>query len=108
LHEENKNQNNRIVEEVKEEGGSSRLESSQFSQNMSDAFTPILKEVDEAGKVVYKLAYYMAAHFEQIFTEVDANLETFGIKSYVIKNMTLEQVFLAIGDQELKEDREKE
>ena len=69
---------------------------------------PMTKHVDEAGKVVYKLPSYMSSLFNEIFTEVDGNLERFGIKSYAIKNMTLEQVFLAIGDQEIKEDEEKE
>ena len=40
-------------------------------------------------------------HFERIFGEIDSDLARFGIKSYSIRNMTLEQVFIAIGDQEL-------
>ena len=40
----------------------------------------------------------MAKNFGRIFQEVDPNLERYGIKSYRIRNMTLEQVFLAIGD----------
>ena len=58
--------------------------------------------VDESGKVVYKLGNYFAAHFRSIFSVVDNDLEKFGIKSYSIRNMTLEQVFLAIGEQELQ------
>ena len=54
------------------------------------------------------MGHYMAQHFHQIFGEIDADLEKFGIKNYTIKNMTLEQVFLAIGDQEVKDDAAKD
>lgn len=46
--------------------------------------------IDEAGKVVYKLGNYMAAHFGEIFSSVDESLQTYGIKTYAIRNMTLE------------------
>lgn len=65
---------------------------------------PVTHSVDEAGKVVYKLPNYMAARFNDIFAAVDADPASFGINSYTIKNMTLEQVFIAIGDDEQKKD----
>ena len=71
-------------------------------------FSPVTKHVDEAGKVVYKLGHYLAQHFAEIFGSIDGDLEMYGIKDYTVKNMTLEQVFLAIGDQELKSDAEKD
>ena len=46
----------------------------------------------------------MAKEFGPLFEQVDANLQTYGIKDYRIKNMTLEQVFIAIGEQEIKQD----
>ena len=46
----------------------------------------------------------MAKRFGEIFQEVDRDLEGFGIKSYRIQNMTLEQVFLTIGEEEIKQD----
>ena len=46
--------------------------------------------MDEAGKVVYKLAHYMSAHFGEIFGMVDSDPERYNIKEYRIKNMTLE------------------
>ena len=46
----------------------------------------------------------MAAFFGEIFAEVDRDLARFGIKSYSIRNMTLEQVFLAIRDQEIRQE----
>ena len=75
---------------------------------MNNAFKPITKHIDEADREVYKMGHYMAQHFDQIFGEVDVDLEKFGIKNYTIKNMTLEQVFLAIGDQEVKDDAAKD
>jgi len=66
----------------------------------------ITTQVDEAGKIVYKLPNYMAAYFSDIFAEVDQGFLRFGIKSYSIRNMTLEQVFLSNGDQESKKDEE--
>ena len=50
------------------------------------------------------MANYLASQFEQIFSEVDAEPDKFGIESYRIRNMTLEQVFIAIGEEELKAD----
>ena len=55
---------------------------------------------DEAGKIVYKLPNYLAPRFQEIFAPIDREPERFGIKAYTLKNMTLEQVFIAIGDQE--------
>ena len=46
----------------------------------------------------------MAACFGEIFAQVDGDLARFGIKSYTIRNMTLEQVFLAIRDEEIKQE----
>ena len=44
------------------------------------------------------MGHYLAKHFAAIFGTIDGDLATYGIKDYTIKNMTLEQVFLAIGD----------
>lgn len=55
---------------------------------------------------MFKLGHYMAQYFDEMFNVIDRDLENYGIKHYAIKNMTLEQVFLAIGDQELKNDLE--
>ena len=74
---------------------------------MYNAYKSIEYHVDEANHVVYKLGHYLVANFGEIFREIDANPENFGIKSYTIKNMTLEQVFLAIGEQEVKDDAEQ-
>lgn len=71
---------------------------SRADSSVNDAFKPITKHVDEAEKVVYKMGHYLLQHFHEIFREVDADLEKYGIKNYTIKNMTLEQVFLAIGE----------
>ena len=68
------------------------------SSQIMMSFKPITKHIDESGKVVYKLGHYLAQHFKDIFEQVDRDLEGHGIKAYVIKNMTLEQVFLAIGE----------
>ena len=57
---------------------------------------------------MFKLANYMAKNFGNIFQEVDPNLERYGIRSYRIRNMTLEQVFIAIGDQEIKKEQKAE
>ena len=65
---------------------------------------PITHSVDEAGKVVYKLPNYIASHFRPIFYDIDSDPARFGIKDYRIKNMTLEQVFIAIGEEEIKQD----
>ena len=54
------------------------------------------------------MGHYMAQHFHEMFGEIDADLGKFGIKNYTIKNMTLEQVFLAIGEQEAKDDAAKD
>ena len=67
---------------------------------------PVVWERDEAGKVVYKLGNYMAPRFEEIFHEIDNDLPRLGIRSYRIKNMTLEQVFVASGEQEGKADEQ--
>ena len=101
-----RNRNEQIVEEIKEE----EKEQSRYSSatDKTDVFSPVTKHVDEAGKVVYKLGHYLAQHFGEIFGNIDDDLGLYGIKDYTIKNMTLEQVFLAIGDQELKNDVEKE
>ena len=50
------------------------------------------------------MANYLASQFESIFSEVDAEPERFGIENYRIRNMTLEQVFIAIGEEEIKAD----
>lgn len=73
-------------------------------KSQNHQYVPITKTVDEAGKVVYKLAHYMAKEFRPLFEQIDANLQAYGIKDYRIKNMTLEQVFIAIGEQEIKQD----
>ena len=97
---ENHQGDGRIEEEVK------RSESHESVGPMHNAYKPIEYHVDEANHVVYKLGHYLVANFGEIFREIDANPENFGIKSYTIKNMTLEQVFLAIGEQEVKDDAE--
>ena len=62
---------------------------------------PITGKQNEAGNIVFKLGNYMALHFAEIFTVIDRDLQHFGIRSYSIKNMTLEQVFIAIREEEI-------
>ena len=69
------------------------------------AFQPIKSWEDEAGRRVYRLSHYMAPSFKEIFVEVDGDLARYGIQSYQIRNMTLEQVFLTIGEQELAKEQ---
>ena len=38
-----------------------------MSIDLSHGYEPVSVHIDEAGKVVYKLANYMAAHFGEIF-----------------------------------------
>ena len=54
--------------------------------------------------MVYKLPYSLSGSFQEIFLHVDADPASFGIKSYTIRNMTLEQVFIAIGEEELQRE----
>ena len=75
------------------------------SGRASLAFNEVTVRVDEAGKVVYKLGNYISSAFGEIFDVVDQDLPRYGIQEYRIKNMTLEQVFIAIGDEEIKKDQ---
>ena len=59
-------------------------------------------KVDEAGMAVYTLPNYMSFRFKQLFDQIDADVTRYGIKSYKIQNMTLEQVFINIGELENK------
>ena len=57
---------------------------------MAMDYEPVSAELGEAGKVIYKLGHYNARHFKEIFTPIDSDGERFDIKSYSIRNMTLQ------------------
>lgn len=63
---------------------------------------PVTFQIDEAGMAVYTLPNYLSARFKEIFDHIDADMQRYGIKSYKIRNMTLEQVFINIGLEETK------
>lgn len=53
---------------------------------------------------MYKLRRDTARHFNELFEQIDRDLVRYGIRNYTIRNMTLEQVFIAIAEEELKND----
>ena len=67
-------------------------------------FEPISTQLNIAGRVEYKLGHYLASHFREIFSSIDNEKERYEIKQYSIRNMTLEQVFIAIGEEEIAKE----
>ena len=72
------------------------------SDNMQDEGVSI--ERNETGVVSYQVPYRLGAQFPKIFTELDENPESFGIKDYVVRVSTLEEVFIEIGRKEEAQD----
>ena len=55
---------------------------------------------DDAGKIIYELPYQLAEQFTTLFSGIDDNMEQYGIKDYVVRSSTLEEVFITLKDME--------
>ena len=59
----------------------------------------------ENGQISYQVPYRLGGSFPEIFKEVDEDLISLGIKDYIVRVSTLEEVFIEIGKKEnAKED----
>jgi len=61
---------------------------------------PLEKKIDESGMTVYTVPKSLGEYFEEMFKNVDANLESLNIQQYSIRSASLEEVFIDIGERE--------
>lgn len=60
------------------------------------------KWTDEADREVYQVPRALGAHFKPLFEEVDRRLSDLNIAGYTVRTSSLEEVFIKIGQKELK------
>ena len=61
---------------------------------------PLVKKIDESGLTVYTVPKSLGEYFEEMFKNVDANMESLNIAQYSIRSASLEEVFIDIGERE--------
>ena len=60
---------------------------------------------NEQGKVVYELPYDICERFGILAEEMDKDGQRYGIKDYLIRSSTLEEVFITLGELEKKSEQ---
>ena len=50
---------------------------------------------NSSGKIVYEVPSEISKHFSTIFEKIDNNKQMYGIKDYIVRNSTMEEVFIA-------------
>ena len=56
--------------------------------------------IKEKGSIRYTLPFEFAPHFKDVFSSLDRDLRTYGVRSYSMRVATLEEVFIELGKKE--------
>ena len=62
---------------------------------------------NEQGKIVYELPYNIAERFSILAEAMDTDGQRYGIKDYIIRSSTLEEVFITLGELEKKAEQKE-
>ena len=68
----------------------------------------IKAQLNEQGKYVYELPFQISERFGVLANELDNNKHMYAIRDYEIRNSTLEEVFIRLGNLEKEQDEKEE